>query len=148
MWLPLRAFTAASRELPLYVRTGVYTAYGEGGSINLTNGPSIDCKVIIPPPTPNQRSAQEPIARDAAEPTADWSVELYPNPSSDKVKLISPDHNTLPVTISDLTGKQVYSAVVTEGEIDLSFLNEAVYVLEISTEGKAVLHKKLIVSKQ
>jgi hypothetical protein len=79
-----------------------------------------------------------------------WTpAPLYPNPTSGKFYLSSyPEFNNLDVKIYDLTGKKVYSDIISGQEVpfDLSNLANGVYYLTL-TNGSIQKNQKLIIAK-
>jgi hypothetical protein len=56
------------------------------------------------------------------------NVLVYPNPTNATIKLIGYSDQTMTITLSDLSGKLVASRTCVDGELDLSELNQGVYL--------------------
>lgn len=78
------------------------------------------------------------------------SFTIYPNPSNGRLQINAKGmEGDAKCSVYDLVGKMVYSTsvIVEEGiSLDLSFLDNGVYILELNT-GKSVQTSKLIISK-
>jgi len=72
------------------------------------------------------------------------SITMYPNPTNGNILFIKATENTK-VTIYNLLGKVVHSASITanKNDIDVSKLNNGIYVVKITADGKSST-KKLI----
>jgi hypothetical protein len=73
----------------------------------------------------------------------DSSVDIYPNPVSDKVYYNSKDQEINSVQLVDLSGKVLYSANVKQqrGSIDLSTVAKGVYLVILNTESSSITKK-------
>lgn len=78
------------------------------------------------------------------------TFEVFPNPTAQgytNVTIETTSTDPLSIYISDLTGKQVTSALaaVQQNQIDLSTLPTGFYFINVSAEGRVVMSKQLIV---
>ena len=73
----------------------------------------------------------------------DTTVNIYPNPASDKVFFNSKDKEIEKVQLVDLSGKILYKAEVRNqsGSIDLSGIAKGVYLVIMSTESDTITKK-------
>jgi|GEM_PF-591037 len=73
-------------------------------------------------------------------------VNFYPNPGSGIVKFSISNHAAVyQITISDLCGKTMYDGFVTNGaELNLSGLNEGLYLVKIENAGYVKIEKLVI----
>ncbi|MFK8036795.1 MAG: T9SS type A sorting domain-containing protein [Crocinitomicaceae bacterium] len=77
--------------------------------------------------------------------TESLSLELYPNPATDMVRVSSNDKGNMNVAIHDITGKNVMSTVLSNNnQIDVSNLTTGIYLVKVSQNG-ATSTKKLVV---
>lgn len=75
------------------------------------------------------------------------SFDAYPNPASDLITLANLPMNST-VTISDITGKAIYSVTAngTEEKVSTAGLAKGMYIIQVMNE-KAVGNRKLIVNR-
>ena len=73
----------------------------------------------------------------------DTTVDVYPNPASDKVFFNSKEKEIEKVQLVDLSGKILYKAEVRNqsGSIDLSGIAKGVYLVIMSTESDTITKK-------
>jgi len=76
-------------------------------------------------------------------PTETKLITVYPNPANDKVYVHSLENETLPATLSTLTGQQ-FATVIENGQIDVSSLADGMYVLQFGYQ-QEVYQFKLVV---
>ena len=73
------------------------------------------------------------------------SISLYPNPSSDYIKIISSDlSETVKINVFDVLGKQTFSDLtndINNYSLDVSNLKSGIYFITISTKNKSSLNK-------
>ena len=74
------------------------------------------------------------------------TIEIYPNPTSDKVYISLPDNETLKsIAIIDITGRVTSTNIFVNTNnnfyVDLSHLTDGIYLLQITIEDKAYLQK-------
>ena len=73
------------------------------------------------------------------------SISLYPNPSSDYIKIISSDlSETVKIDVFDVLGKQTFSDLtndINNYSLDVSNLKSGIYFITISTKNKSSLNK-------
>jgi hypothetical protein len=74
------------------------------------------------------------------------SVQIYPNPSTGLVKFKLHPNYSYRITVSDMNGKQVMTEGNTE-EIDLSALNNGIYIITVSNEVLGSTTKKISIIK-
>jgi len=75
------------------------------------------------------------------------NIVLYPNPTKRYLAFKTPpDNKIIEISIYDMTGKIVYKTTEKDNAIDVSFLNEGVFVLELVSERSPVV-RKLFVKK-
>ncbi|MGZ4047774.1 MAG: T9SS type A sorting domain-containing protein [Bacteroidia bacterium] len=93
------------------------------------------------------------IANQVDEKKINSSIEIYPNPSVDKINLVSnADLKKCSLQIFDITGKllkqESHDRILAQTvvEIDLSMLSSGVYILKIQSE-KGVDQKKIILTQ-
>ncbi len=69
------------------------------------------------------------------------SLQLYPNPTTDKLLVLAPGAPNQKYVLYDLFGKHIKTGVLQTGsEVDVSFLSPGVYLLEVKTaRGASVL---------
>lgn len=73
------------------------------------------------------------------------TLELYPNPANDMVKISSNDIGNLNITIHDITGKKVMSTLLSNNDqINISELTTGIYLVKVLQNG-ATTTKKLVV---
>ncbi|GAB4310554.1 MAG: hypothetical protein Kow00127_00080 [Bacteroidales bacterium] len=83
------------------------------------------------------------------EATTAGKINFYPNPATDEIKIGIPDgaRGKMSVTISTMTGRQIYSTAIPQGvntaEINLSEIPPGIYLLTFKDEN-GVLTSKLI----
>jgi|GEM_PF-1924320 hypothetical protein len=76
-------------------------------------------------------------------------INVYPNPSSDKVCIERTNVDAMDMYMYDIVGKQVCSAIKTTNakiEIDVSHFQEGIYFLSIKT-AKGMITRKIIVQR-
>ncbi|MBS4012594.1 MAG: T9SS type A sorting domain-containing protein [Bacteroidetes bacterium] len=73
----------------------------------------------------------------------DNNIVLYPNPTHGKFTISNCLHDQCNVIIYDFTGK-VFEVYQYKDDIDLSHLNNGIYILKITFSNGRVYHKKLI----
>jgi uncharacterized repeat protein (TIGR02543 family) len=75
------------------------------------------------------------------------SIDVYPNPASDKVFFTSKEKEISKVQLSDLTGKILYSAYFNEqnGSVDLSTITKGIYLMTLTTPENDSITKKISV---
>lgn len=89
-------------------------------------------------------SAQDGNRQPRQESSID-GLSFYPNPvSSGKIYITSKSALDKEVTIFDVLGKKVLSAVLESKELNISTLSPGVYIIKIR-EGEATATRKLIV---
>jgi len=73
------------------------------------------------------------------------TLEVYPNPSNDKIKIES-DFEIKEIIISSVDGKMIItiSSLQKEQTIDISNLNKGIYFLKITSVNNGVISKKII----
>lgn len=126
--------------------------FSMGASIDISKQDGIPCQASAYPATPAQRGASPAtvIKSDAA--VDRWSAEIFPNPSNGNLSIRSTVENeVLHVSITDVTGKVVYAAKLsnnTTGMMDLSSLKASVYFVEIRNGNDKITRKKLIITKE
>ena len=80
---------------------------------------------------------------DIAE-AGNTGFSIYPNPAKDIINLPT-FGETAVVSISDISGKIVYSSEVVQSQInetiDISFLNTGLYIVRVQTGGKMLIAK-------
>ncbi|MCF8223690.1 MAG: T9SS type A sorting domain-containing protein [Bacteroidales bacterium] len=59
-------------------------------------------------------------------------IKVYPNPVRDKLKIINPSGESLNYSIADLAGNMLIKAQLKGNEIDVSSLDEGMYILKIN----------------
>ncbi len=75
------------------------------------------------------------------------NVLIYPNPTSDSFKVsFDKDYNTIEVEIYDILGKKVLTVKNNIENIDISTLQNGIYIIKLKTDN-GNLSKKLIVNK-
>jgi parallel beta-helix repeat protein len=74
------------------------------------------------------------------------NLRIYPNPVNENLYIRSENQNVNNVTIIDITGKQVLSCSIIEGnKLDVSNLKPGLYLLNIKDGNNNIVVKKLIV---
>jgi len=148
---------------PLYVYSlsAVFepTIHGFFPALNpvYSNGPTVipvtintfaDCMVFSPYPSPPSWRSTTPTALDEAKDEKSTVIQIYPNPTKGTVFVTMPNsEGKFKVSVRDLTGKllmDVLSANAHEAELNLTALPAGVYFLEIHSNDKNVIHKKII----
>jgi hypothetical protein len=82
---------------------------------------------------------QPEVVTDVEENTG-LSINLYPNPAG-KVLFISGLTQDAPTTITDVTGKQIVSNPMTDGQIDIGTLPPGVYLIKVLNQKGSVIRK-------
>ncbi|MBK6858971.1 MAG: T9SS type A sorting domain-containing protein [Saprospiraceae bacterium] len=84
------------------------------------------------------------------ETIASSSINLYPNPATDKLTIALESNNRkIEVTIADITGKIIYSTTASETqkiEVNTKYFAEGIYIVQIQT-GEFIETKIIIVEK-
>ena len=84
------------------------------------------------------------------ETIASSSINLYPNPATDKLTIALESNNRkIEVTIADITGKIIYSTIASETqkiEVNTKNFAEGIYIVQIQT-GEFIETKIIIVEK-
>jgi hypothetical protein len=128
-----------------------------GGNVPFTVGPSLgqslnNTECTSPnnyPSVPSQRFFVSGVSsEETTSAVSNWNVDVYPNPSTGVVMITSTDtYEHLTVTVTDLTGKVVYTKQIagdSKIELDLSDLKASIYLVEIQNETKQTVRKKLV----
>jgi hypothetical protein len=72
-------------------------------------------------------------------------VLVYPNPTNATIKLIGYSDQTITISLSDLSGKLVSLKNCVNGELDLSELNQGVYLGTIqAAQGQSARRFKVV----
>ena len=104
--------------------------------------------VFSPYPSPPSWRSTTPTALDEAKDEKSTVIQIYPNPTKGTVFVTMPNsEGKFKVSVRDLTGKllmDVLSANAHEAELNLTALPAGVYFLEIHSNDKNVIHKKII----
>lgn len=61
----------------------------------------------------------------------EWRVQVYPNPTSGMVQIVTPNHHNMQVTVFDLAGRALIQQKNVDQQIDLSELKNGMYVLQL-----------------
>jgi hypothetical protein len=75
-----------------------------------------------------------------SEPTPEYSLSLYPNPTNGLLNL-SADQNIDEIKVYNLSGQLILNSIQPNNQIDLSHLESGVYLIEISIEGSQVIRR-------
>lgn len=74
------------------------------------------------------------------------TFDLFPNPVSEQLTVVLPEHNSsLSYRIFDASGKQLSQAALNTGKINVSGLSAGVYILELLEEGASVYKRQKFV---
>ncbi|SFN11373.1 Por secretion system C-terminal sorting domain-containing protein [Paenimyroides ummariense] len=76
--------------------------------------------------------------------TNEISINLYPNPTTDKLFWSEKDIIIEKITIYDINGKKVVEQNVSENSINVSHLANGAYLIKLESGGKVVYHSKFI----
>jgi hypothetical protein len=68
---------------------------------------------------------------------------IYPNPTTGVVNILNPE-NVNQYTVIDLTGKTVQNGILNNGQIDLSKINQGIYLIQLQKENGDRLTEKVI----
>jgi hypothetical protein len=79
---------------------------------------------------------------DIAIDTVENELTIYPNPTSDILKINIQNHNVKKIILYDITGKKL--KVYDQSSIDLKEFKPGLYIIEIHTETRKVLTSKVI----
>jgi hypothetical protein len=72
-------------------------------------------------------------------------INIYPNPTKDKIQVSNIDGNSTEIRIFNVLGKQVFhQAKISEKTIDISSFNKGIYVVKIDVDGKSKTQKLVI----
>lgn len=71
----------------------------------------------------------------------DIGMSVYPNPSKGFVNIDTPNLEFLQAIIFDINGKEVYSAFENNNVIDISFLNNGIYFLQLKSNHDSIIKK-------
>ncbi|HSY77622.1 MAG TPA: T9SS type A sorting domain-containing protein, partial [Bacteroidia bacterium] len=121
----------------------LYT-WGWNGNGQLGNDSTVDRWYPI--------SAPEPCSVPLAVPTvvSENTLGVYPNPANNLVTITSDNHNITGMEIYNILGERVHSSLnlpnMATTTLDVSSLNNGVYLLKIYT-GSTAMSKKLIIQK-
>lgn len=75
----------------------------------------------------------------------DNAINVFPNPTEDKVYINVPNATVTEITIFALTGQKVYNEnLTTANTINLGFLQKGVYFLQVKTTTAALIKKIII----
>ncbi|WP_062697874.1 T9SS type A sorting domain-containing protein [Chryseobacterium indologenes] len=72
---------------------------------------------------------------------------LYPNPAKDFVNINGIPSETT-ISITDVSGKRVFSGQYKDGKINISHWIDGVYIIQARHKGKIILSEKLVIKKQ
>ena len=73
------------------------------------------------------------------------SFKVYPNPTSlGYVNISSKNSETIKATVFDILGKQVINSNVIDNKLDVSNLNQGIYIMRL-TQNNATITKKLVI---
>lgn len=68
------------------------------------------------------------------------NLNVYPNPVVDVLNISFTSFESVPVTVTDMNGRDVYNEVVSASvQVDMSFLPSGVYIAKINNETKRVI---------
>jgi len=71
------------------------------------------------------------------------NATVYPNPFSNYIRINS-DADNIHVSVVNIIGQEVYNGAYQSGGIDLSNLNQGMYVIQASSNGKIISTTKLL----
>ena len=71
------------------------------------------------------------------------NATIYPNPFSNIIRINS-DADNIHVSVVNIIGQEVYTGAYQSGGIDLSNLNQGMYVIQASSNGKIISTTKLL----
>jgi hypothetical protein len=113
------------------------------------NAAAIDCFLIQGLPAPNWRTSNAATSIAVEDKIFDAaSIRIYPNPTNGRLTISTPTGaGDLTLTIRDLTGKIVFTSVLTggtDGTTDISGLASSIYFVEVRDQENKTVHKKLI----
>jgi hypothetical protein len=76
------------------------------------------------------------------------AVSIFPNPASSRFTIALGNHKKAEVTITDITGKIIYSTTATTSQLEISTkdFEEGIYIVQIKTE-EFVETKKVIIAR-
>lgn len=110
-------------------------------------------KVYNAPFPCNEREGSRPTAISSQTKIAAklWNVEIFPNPASNQVSLVSKTEiETLNICIKDLSNRIIFNQTVKTtsfiANLDLSLVNGA-YLITISNQKNEIVTKKLLIAK-
>lgn len=123
-------FIFSEYDIPADVNYRYYIATNQGALID-----SVDVK------------ATASLSVKELNKTANVSVSSYPNPATSYLTVAVNGSNENTIKIIDILGKTVYSEKIgTTKKVDVSDLNNGVYILTVTTSsGKVVQNKRIIV---
>jgi hypothetical protein len=84
------------------------------------------------------------IITDVKDLTSGTTINMYPNPTSGQLHIVSNIDNSATVSVSTLAGKEVFRRSYLSGEtinIDLSTQTSGLYMVTFESEGKSVTRK-------
>jgi len=81
------------------------------------------------------------IPQNITELSANRTINLYPNPIKDKLRIESGELTIGKLEITDLSGSILMSCIPQTSEIDVSHLQKGVYLVRVSTENGVVVGK-------
>lgn len=74
------------------------------------------------------------------------SLLVFPNPVSDKVRVVWPFEQPVVLNVLDMSGRQVFSARYTQpfAEVDLGSMNKGMYIIQVATEESVAIAKVIV----
>lgn len=136
---------------PNFQSTGWWYNYITGDSINVTaTGQNVPLNpgdyVIYTSKNLNAKKPTDPVGIDVYNTT---SFEVYPNPTQGKVFVSFKSASAASLRVLDMSGRLVYEATFESHnpfvEIETQTWAKGLYIVEVSSEGKGISSKKLLV---
>ena len=126
--------------------TPPYTYAWSTGAISESIEPSTSgiYKVTVTDANGCRREAEYHFIRVATEETAGIALRIYPNPTTGLIS-IQTDVMIKNIKVTDIQGRALSVPDLNESGIDLSVLNNGMYLLHINTDHGVFMHKLLIV---
>jgi subtilisin family serine protease len=110
-------------------------------SLKLNSGASCSAITIVPMPACN--SLDVPQSLWQSKPQLDFAI--VPNPSSGAVRIATGEEGTLTLTVFSLLGVRLYTApVLAHSELQLGFLPQGIYLVQLQSGAKTGTKKLLI----
>jgi Zn-dependent metalloprotease len=140
--VPSTARTGAARMRVIVSDASATTScgtfsYGEAEdyTVNITGGAALDG--LAGPATLTGEST--PLGNEVAR-----TLEMYPNPATDAVRLVLPGNATATrVTVTDVRGARVEGASFSNGSLNINRLAKGMYTLSVS-DGQKVFHRRFV----